>query len=178
MKIKPYYIAPALVFVVVVVALFIGLGLNPKETAFPLYEQPPPQFALPALHEGQPDLTTADLVSGQVTVVNFFASWCAPCRVEHPYLLQLAEIDALKMIGIDYRDTPETAIAYLQQAGNPFDLIGNDADARVGIEWGLAGVPETFVISAEGKVMLRIQGPLNEPIMERQVLPLLEELIP
>lgn len=178
MKIKPFYIAPAIIFVAVVVGLYIGLGLNPKETAFPLYDQSPPEFSLPALVEGQPDLTTADLMTGQVTVVNFFASWCAPCRVEHPYLLQLAEIDGLKMIGIDYRDTRETAIAYLQQAGNPFDLIGNDANARVGIEWGLAGVPETFIISADGKVKLRIQGPLNEPIMKRQVLPLLEELIP
>jgi cytochrome c biogenesis protein CcmG/thiol:disulfide interchange protein DsbE len=178
MKMKPYYIAPALIFMAVIIGLYVGLGLNPNETAFPLSGQPPPEFSLPALHDGQPDLATSDLTTGQVTVVNFFASWCAPCRVEHPYLMKLAEIEGLQMVGVDFRDTPETAIAYLQQAGNPFDLIGNDADARTGMEWGLAGVPETFIINADGKVVLRIQGPLNEPLMNNSVMPLLEELIP
>ena len=177
MKIKPYYIAPAVVFLAVIVFFYVGLGLNPKETAFPLYGKPPPQFDLQPLHEGEPGLSTTDLLQGEIVVLNFFASWCAPCLAEHPHLMTLAEREDIKLYGIDYRDNPrEKPIAWLNRDGNPFALIGVDPTARAGMEWGLAGVPETFVISREGMVVLRIQGPLNVPTMNNQLLPLLEEL--
>ena len=177
MKIKLIYIVPALVFAALAAFLFIGLGLNPKETAFPLYGKPPPQFDLAPLHDGQPGLATDDLLQGDVVVLNFFASWCGPCREEHPFLMQLAARGDVKVYGIDFRDDPkEKPIAWLNRDGNPYGLIGVDPDARAGMEWNLAGVPETFIISPDGKVVFRAQGPLNAAIMQNQVLPLIEEL--
>lgn len=176
MKIRPYYILPIVVFIGMAIFLFVGLGLNPRETAFPLYEQAPPDFALGPLHEDQPGLTDEDLLGDKTVVLNFFASWCAPCREEHPYLMALSERDDINVYGIDYREVSrQKAIAWLYRDGNPFELIGYDQNARVGMEWGLAGVPETFIVH-NGKVIRRYQGPLNAPIMQHDLLPLLEAL--
>ena len=176
MTFRPIYIVPVLVFMGLSIGLYIGLSLDPKETAFPLAGKPPPAFDLDPLHEGQPRLTEADLLSGKITFVNFFASWCAPCKLEHPYLMQLAERDDVVVIGIDYKDTPEDARAWLSQDGNPYSLIGRDDTGRVGIDWGLAGVPETFVIDRDGNVAYRFQGPILQAEYTRQVLPMLEYL--
>ena len=177
MKIRLYYIVPSVVFVAMAIVLFVGLDLNPKETAFPLHDKAPPQIELAPLFEGEPGLATSDMLQGDVVILNFFASWCAPCIAEHPFLMQLGDRADVTVYGINYRDNPpQKPIAWLNRDGNPFKRIGVDPDARAGMEWGLAGVPETFIISREGKVVDRIQGPINEPIMNNDLLPLLEEI--
>lgn len=176
MKIKPYYLVPAIFFALIVVGLYVGLHLNPRETAFALYEKPPPEFALVDLFDDEKQFTTSDLTSGNLSVVNFFASWCGPCRAEHPYLMALAAREDVRVFGIDYKDEPEVARAWLRTHGNPFQIIGADADGRAGIEWGLAGVPETFIVDKRGLVVYRVQGAINGPILNRQLLPLIDRL--
>ena len=178
MKRRLFYLLPVALFAILAVGLYIGLGLDPRETAFPLKDEAPPSFSLAPLYEGEPGLSDADLRTGKVVVLNFFASWCAPCKVEHPYLMHLATRDDVVLMGIDYKDTPETARAWLRQSGNPFTLIGRDDDGRTGIDWGIAGVPETFILNAEGRVVYRQQGPINQPILEHQLIPIIEGLAP
>ncbi|MFN3233223.1 MAG: DsbE family thiol:disulfide interchange protein [Alphaproteobacteria bacterium] len=172
---KPQHILPVLIFIGLAAALYVGLFLNPRETAFALKDKPVPQFKLPTVTEGGLGLQTVDLTSGEVSVVNFFATWCAPCRAEHPLLMQLAD-QGVVMHGINYKDKMAAARLYLQASGDPFIRTGFDESGRTGIDWGLAGVPETFVIDKQGNVVWRVQGPLNDAIIRNQLMPLLEEL--
>lgn len=172
---KPQHILPVMIFMGLAGALFYGLFLNPRETPFALKDKPVPVFDLPTVTEGGLGLKTADLEVGEVSVVNFFATWCAPCRAEHPLLMALAE-QGVTLHGINYKDKKETAQLYLQASGDPFTRTGFDETGRTGIDWGLAGVPETFVIDKNGKVVWRIQGPVNDAIVRNQLMPLLEEL--
>lgn len=116
--------------------------------------------------------TDADLRDGKIKLVNFWASWCAPCRVEHPNLKQLSE-DGVEIFGVNWKDTPEKALGFLAEMGDPFTAIGQDPSNRMGIDWGVAGVPETFVVDGEGTVLARIAGPLTDAVIEAQVDPLL-----
>lgn len=119
-----------------------------------------------------PTFAAADLADGRVKIVNFWASWCAPCRAEHPNLMQL-KAEGLPLYGVNYKDKPEAARRFLEELGNPFERIGADASGRMGINWGLYGVPETFVIDGEGKVLLRFPGPLTERALQDEVRPAL-----
>lgn len=173
---KARHFIPSLVFVALLVALYVGLGLDPRETPFALKDKPVPVFSIPSVFEGQPGFSDADLKRGEVSVVNFFATWCGPCLAEHPLLLELSQMDVAPVYGVDYKDSAEKAAAFLRGRGNPFDKIGQDPDGRVAIDWGLAGVPETFVVDREGRIVYRFQGAINRAILNKEILPLIEQL--
>jgi cytochrome c biogenesis protein CcmG/thiol:disulfide interchange protein DsbE len=155
-------------------ALALFSGRDPRELPSALLDRPLPVFDLPALGEG-PRLTPAAL-AGEVVLVNFFASWCAPCRVEHPLLLRLARQERFRLIGIAYKDRPEDSRRFLAELGDPYAATGIDRDGRAGIEFGLYGVPETYVIDRAGHIRKRIVGPLTPALVERELLPLLRAL--
>lgn len=117
-------------------------------------------------------LTDVTLRDGKVKIVNFWASWCAPCRVEHPNLARLAA-EGLPIYGVNYKDKPDAALRFLAELGDPFAAVGADENGRMGINWGLYGVPETFVIDGQGRVVLRFPGPLTERVIESDIRPAL-----
>jgi cytochrome c biogenesis protein CcmG, thiol:disulfide interchange protein DsbE len=169
------YLLPVLVFVGVGIGLAVGLTRDPSTLPSALIDKPVPTFALPPI-EGMPGegLSSADL-EGQVSLVNVFASWCVPCRSEHPLLMALAERGVL-INGIDYKDPAEQAAAWLAELGNPFARIGADRDGRVAIDFGVYGVPETFVVDREGRIRHKHVGPLRARDVEEMLLPMLEQL--
>ena len=128
---------------------------------------------LERLGEGTP-FTDADLRDGRVKIVNFWASWCAPCRAEHPNLMALAN-EGIAVLGVNYKDAPEDALGFLAELGNPYAAIGADRGGRMGIDWGLYGVPESFVIDGNGQVILRFPGPLTDRVIEAEIRPALKE---
>jgi cytochrome c biogenesis protein CcmG/thiol:disulfide interchange protein DsbE len=169
------YVIPVAVFVAVGIGLAVGLTRDPGTLPSALIDHLVPTFELPAL-EGGEGFSNQDLV-GQVSLVNVFASWCVPCRVEHPVLMKLAE-SGVPIYGINYKDPADQAQAWLAELGNPFQKIGADRNGRVGIEWGVYGVPETFVVDAEGRIRHKHVGPLQPRDLERTLLPILAELSP
>lgn len=146
-------------------------GRDPQSIGSPLVGQPAPAMDLAALREGQPRLTAESLL-GQVTVVNVFASWCAPCRLEHPLLMTLAKDKSVRLVGINYKDKPADGLRFLQQLGDPFVAIGSDPGGRAGLDWGLTGVPETFLLDRQGIVRLHRPGPVDERWLRDTLLPL------
>ncbi|MGH1332020.1 MAG: DsbE family thiol:disulfide interchange protein [Paracoccaceae bacterium] len=145
---------------------FFLWGLNPdrdpNEVPSVLIAQPAPAFELdPVVGLHTPGLSRSDLVGTETAVVmNVFASWCVPCRAEHAVLTSLAEKDGIRLFGINYKDKPEDAIRWLAELGNPYERIGSDLSGRAGIEWGISGVPETFIINTDGTVLFRHVGPI------------------
>ncbi len=162
------YIVPALVFGLIAAYLLAGLGLDPKALPSVMIDKPAPEFALPALGDLAPGLATADL-QGEVVLVNVFASWCVPCRAEHPLLMRLANEKGVPVFGINHKDKGPDATRFLGQLGNPYRRIGVDADGRASIEWGVYGVPETFVVDRAGRIRYRHVGALGpqdfEPLL-------------
>ncbi len=140
----------------------------------PLIDQPAPEFALPPLESGQPGFSSADL-KGHVSLVNTFASWCAPCRAEHPVLNALAQTKRVPIYGINYKDKADNARAWIAELGNPYARIGAD-DGRVGIDWGVYGVPETFLVDRQGRIRYKHVGPLTQADVEHTILPLVARL--
>ncbi|UWM78726.1 DsbE family thiol:disulfide interchange protein (plasmid) [Rhizobium sp. WSM4643] len=116
-------------------------------------------------------------LDGHITVVNIFASWCVPCRLEHPALMELAKNPRIKLVGVNYKDAPGKALAFLRENGNPFAAVGIDTTGRSSIDWGVYGVPETFVIDRAGRIVLRHVGPIDEKGLTMDILPALEEII-
>lgn len=174
MKFK--YLVPLLIFVGLAAALWIGLSLKPSEVPSGRVGRPAPEFTLPPLDGDTRGFGTADLAAGKVSVVNVFASWCAPCRVEHPQMMALAGREDVQMFAIAYKDKPEASRAFLDRLGNPFDAIGADLNGRVAIEWGVYGVPETFILDGEGKVVHRHVGAVMEHDLNEVILPLIQRL--
>ena len=168
------YIVPALVFGLIAAYLLAGLGLDPKTLPSAMIDKPAPQFALPALGTVAPPLATADL-GGEVALVNVFASWCVPCRAEHPLLMRLATEKGVPIFGINQKDKPEDATRFLAQLGNPYRRIGVDPNGRASIEWGVYGVPETFVVDRAGRIRYRHVGALGPQDFE-PILAMLERL--
>lgn len=139
-----------------------------------LINKPAPQFALPAVDGvGVPGFDTAAL-KGQPTLVNVFASWCIPCRAEHPLLEALKDQTGIRMYGINQADAPENAAAFLADLGNPYDAVGGDRDRRVSIDWGVYGVPETFLVDANGIILYKHVGPLSPEAIKTELLPAIE----
>lgn len=154
-------------------AIFAIVLLAPKpHSASPMVGKMVPSFQLASLIEDGDSLSAADFGQGKPIVVNVFASWCAPCRIEHRLLMNLREAGAV-IYGIDYKDKAADAQEFLDELGNPFARVGFDADGRAGIEWGLRGVPETFVVNGEGRIIAHIPGPLDPSIVNEDILPAL-----
>ena len=166
-------------------AIFLAkllMGGDPSAIPSALIDKPVPEFSLPALdglnRDGTPvpGLAAADL-KGRVSLVNIFASWCGPCRQEHPFLVQLGGDPRIKLYGINYKDVPENARRFLGELGNPYAAVGVDDRGRAAIDWGVYGVPETFLIGPDGIIRHKIVGPLSERALKEFLMPEIEKLL-
>jgi cytochrome c biogenesis protein CcmG/thiol:disulfide interchange protein DsbE len=166
------YIAP-LVFLVVLIVFFIK-GLDPNrdlnELPSPFLNKPAPHLDLPKLGNPAERVTSADY-EGKLVLVNVWATWCVGCRQEHEYLLKLANTGTVPIYGLNWQDNREAALKWIKQLGNPYVATGYDGDGRVGIDWGVYGAPETFLIGPDGRVLYKLLGPLNQFIWERDFMP-------
>ena len=153
-------LAPLAVFVVIGGFLYAGLSLKPREIPSALIGKPAPQFDLPPIAERPPGLKTADL-KGQISLVNVFASWCVACRVEHPLLMEISAAGEIPLHGLNYKDEAAAARGWLQRFGDPYGRVGADEKGRTGIDFGVYGVPETFLINKEGRIVCKHIGPID-----------------
>ncbi len=173
------YLVPVFLFVALAAALGVQLLTGePGKVPSALIDKPVPEFALPPVQgfEDAGGFASADLGQGEVALVNVFASWCGPCRVEHPLLMALAEAGTVPLYGINYKDTPADAERWLGRLGNPYRLMGADLDGRAAIEWGVYGVPETFVVDGAGRIRHRHIGVLSRHDIDETIVPLIEDL--
>ncbi len=168
------YLLPLVVFLGVAAYFAVGLTRDPRIIPSALIDQPVPDFELPPLKPEKPGFSTADL-RGKVILVNVFASWCVPCRVEHPQLMRLAR-EGIPIYGINWKDKREDAIAWLEELGDPFARIGYDRENKAGIEWGVYGVPETYIVDREGRIRYKHVGPMFPETLEQTILPLVRKL--
>ena len=169
------FLVPVLLFGVQVAFFLKGLGMDPAKVPSPLVDKPAPEFSLPPVSAAKPGLARADML-GKVTVLNFFASWCVPCRAEHPLLMELARTRPdIQIVAINYKDKPEDALAWLAALGDPYKRIAADREGRVSIDWGVYGVPESYVIDAQGNIRHKQVGPFTQGDMAK-LMPLLTEL--
>jgi len=171
---RVWLLIPLLGFLALVALFYFRLGArDPSHIPSALINKPVPDFSLPPIEEAKTaGLSTADLVAG-VHVVNVWASWCVPCRAEHPLLMQLASDKRFTLVGINYKDVPENAQRFLGALGDPFAKIGADRDGKVGIDWGVYGVPETFVVK-DGIILHKFIGPLSEDGLASDLIPAIE----
>lgn len=172
---RAIYIVPVLLFAGLAFFLFHSLiAPPPSELPSALIGKPAPDVQSPPLDAKAQGFGPSDF-RGHVTVLNVFASWCVPCRAEAPLLSTLANLKGVSLYGLVYKDTPQKARAFLSDVGNPFSRLGLDSSGTAGIEWGIYGVPETFVIDAGGIVRLRYAGPLTPDVLTSQILPAIEQ---
>ena len=169
------FLLPFGLFVVVVGFLAVGLTLNPRELPSPLVGKAAPDFSLSQLHDPGKVISSNDL-KGKVWLLNFWASWCGGCKDEHPVLIHLAQSGAVPIYGMDYKDQRNEALTWLREWGNPYSVVAVDELGRVGINYGVYGVPETYVIDKQGVIRYKQIGPLREDILEKKILPLVREL--
>ena len=163
------------VFIALVVLLAVGLRLNPSEVPSPLIGKPAPAFDLPLLTAPEQRFSEKTML-GKVWVLNVWASWCPPCLQEHPVVSQMARSGIAPVVGLNYKDTREDALPWLQRNGNPFQVVVFDVDGRIGIDYGVYGVPETYVIDRQGVIRYKQIGPLTADLVQRKIEPLLKEL--
>lgn len=168
-------ILPAIGFIGLAIAFGVSLGRNPSVVPSALIGKPVPTFDLPPVKGTALGLSSADL-KGKVSLVNVFASWCVACREEHPLLMQLSARHVVPIYGIDYKDKPDDAARWLAAMSNPYARAGADRDGRVAIDWGVYGVPETYVIDRNGRIAFKQIGPVTPPILKGTILPLVEKL--
>ena len=168
------YAIPLVVFALLIGLFWVGLGLNPRELPSPLVGREAPVFAVPDLLEPQRTVSNESF-RGEVTVFNVFASWCVSCRREHHLLVEM-QSQGVRIIGLNYKDERPDALAYLRQGGNPYEMIGFDLRGDVGIEWGVYGTPETFVVDRNGVIRHKHTGPLHRQILQQEILPLIAQL--
>ena len=169
------FLLPLGLFAVLVVFLGIGLTLNPREVPSPLIDKPVPAFRLSQLEQPGLEFSQRDML-GQVWLLNVWASWCVSCRDEHPMLVELARKRIVPVVGLNYKDKPPEAKAWLKQFGDPYVLSVSDVEGRVGIDFGVYGVPETFVIDRTGVIRYKQIGPLTPESLEKHILPLVRRL--
>ncbi|MFN0038169.1 MAG: DsbE family thiol:disulfide interchange protein [Burkholderiales bacterium] len=169
------FVLPLGLFVVLVIFLAIGLRLNPREVPSPLIDKPAPAFSLVRLDQPQVALAPADF-RGRVWILNVWASWCAACLEEHPVLIDLAKKNIVPLVGFNYKDAGPDAHRWLARHGNPYEVTVVDADGRAGIDWGVYGAPETFVIDKEGFIRYKRIGPVTPQLLDDTILPLVRRL--
>lgn len=169
------FLIPLALFAVLVVFLGVGLTLNPREVPSPLINKPAPAFQLPQLHAPDKTFAQKDML-GKVWMLNVWASWCVACREEHPNLVQLARSGAVPIVGLNYKDERADGIAWLTRFGNPYRLSAYDRDGRIGIDYGVYGVPETYVIDKAGVIRYKRIGVVTPEILRDKILPLVKEL--
>ena len=169
------FLIPLGVFVVLVAFLAIGLTLNPREVPSPFINKPAPAFQLAQLHQPALVFTQKDML-GQVWLLNVWASWCAACREEHPLLVELAKSRVVPIIGLNYKDKADDAKAWLVRYGDPYMLSIADGNGRTGIDYGVYGVPETFVIDRAGNIRYKQIGPITRQALDTKIMPLIRDL--
>jgi len=169
------FIVPLLVFVVLLIFLWVGLSLNPREVPSPLIGKPAPAFQLGRLDDPARTISEKDL-RGQVWLLNVWASWCVACMEEHPVLVQFSRAGVVPIYGLNYKDQREAAQAWLAKNGNPYTTSIADLDGKVGIDYGVYGVPETFLIDKAGVIRYKRIGPVTPKILNDQIMPLIKQL--
>ena len=177
MRHRLLFLLPVLAFLALAVWFWLGLapGRDPSLVPTVMIDKEVPSFDLPPLIAGTPGLKSADL-KGRLTLINFFASWCVPCRAEHPLLLDLAKDKRIQIDGIAWKNKPEDAAGFLTDLGDPFALAVADQSGRTGIDFGVYGVPETYLVDRAGRIRFRQAGPLTPDVIEGQLKPLIAEL--
>ena len=172
---KAKFLIPLILFIVLVVFLGIGLNRDPSEVPSPLINKPAPAFDISQLAQPNKTFSPAGM-KGQVWILNVWASWCVACREEHPVLVELAKSGIAPLIGLDYKDKREDALAMLQRQGDPYMLSVFDANGRVGIDYGVYGVPETYIIDQAGIIRFKHIGPITMQVLSEKIYPLIREL--
>ena len=169
------FLIPLGVFLALAILLAVGLGLNPREIPSPFIGKPSPGFSLPNLHNAQQTVSHEDF-KGKVWLLNVWASWCVSCRQEHPLFNQLSRMNEVTIVGLNYKDQVADAQNWLAQLGNPYSVSVSDLDGRAGIDWGVYGVPETFIIDKAGIVRYKHTGPVSPQDLQQIILPKIREL--
>ena len=170
-----WWLWPLGLFLILAVFLGVGLTLNPREVPSPLIGKPAPHFQLPQLHDAEKTFSQKDML-GKVWVLNVWASWCGPCREEHPLWVDLAKAKVVPIYGLNYKDKRADSIAWLQRYGDPYVLSVSDTQGRIGIDYGVYGVPETYVIDGKGVIRYKRIGPVTKQILQEKILPLVRQL--
>ena len=168
------YVALLVAFVIMIGIFVAGLDLDPSKLPSPLIDKPAPEYELPRVKDPMLTIGSADY-SGQLVLVNIWATWCVGCRQEHDYLLDLAGRNKIPIYGINWRDQRAEALVWLQQLGDPYVASAYDEDGRVGIDWGVYGAPETFLVSAGGSVVYKHIGPMDESVWQGEFVPRIAE---
>jgi cytochrome c biogenesis protein CcmG/thiol:disulfide interchange protein DsbE len=169
------YLVPLAVFVVLVVFLAIGLGLDPREVPSPLINKPAPTFKLAQLEDPTKTFSAEDM-RGKVWLLNVWASWCVTCRDEHPVLMEFSKTGAVPIYGLNHKDRREDGLGWLKDFGNPYVLSASDTDGRVSIDYGVYGVPETYLIDRNGIIRFKQVGPVTPEVVRDKILPLARDL--
>jgi len=164
------YIALIVVFVIMIGVFVVGLGLDPRKLPSPLIDNPAPEYKLPRVKDPMSTTGSADY-RGQLALVNVWATWCVGCRQEHAYLLELADRNEIPIYGLNWRDQRDEALVFLERLGDPYVASAYDEDGRVGIDWGVYGAPETFLVSASGNVLYKHITPMTETVWQREFVP-------
>jgi cytochrome c biogenesis protein CcmG/thiol:disulfide interchange protein DsbE len=162
-------------FIVLVALLAVGLNLNPREVPSPLIGKPAPDFKVPLLDDASKTFSPKDML-GKVWLLNVWASWCVSCREEHPLLVEFAKTGTVPIVGLDYKDKREDGQRWLARFGNPYRVMPFDADGRVGIDYGVYGVPETYLIDKQGVIRFKQIGPITPDALQKKIIPLAQEL--
>lgn len=169
------FFVPLLVFVGIAAFLFRGLGMDPRKVPSPLVGKPAPAFALPELRDPARTVSEKDLL-GKVSLLNVWATWCVSCRAEHEELMKLSREDGIQILGLNYKDDRTEAMQWLRMYGDPYRMNAFDKDGRVGIDWGVYGTPETFIVDRKGVIRYKQIGPINRQVWEETLRPLVQEL--
>ena len=169
------YLIPLILFLALVAFLAIGLGRDPREVPSPLINKPAPAFRLVELKDPSRSFSSEEM-RGKVWLLNVWASWCIACRDEHPMLLELGRRNAIPIYGLNYKDKPTDAISWLNELGDPYVLSVSDLDGRVGIDYGVYGAPETFLIDRNGTIRLKHVGPVTPDVWNNKIAPLVAKL--
>ncbi|HEB96063.1 MAG TPA: DsbE family thiol:disulfide interchange protein [Sedimenticola thiotaurini] len=172
---KARYLIPLGIFLALVILLGVGLTLDPREVPSPFIGKPAPEFRLPRLNQPDQTIGPGDM-KGQVWLLNVWASWCVSCRAEHKVVNALAKTGEVTVVGLNYKDEPDDARSWLAALGNPYLASAMDREGRVGIDWGVYGVPETFVIDRQGIIRYKHIGPITQASLQEKILPLVRRL--